>query len=217
MTFGALWARARTLFETGRFDEAAAHFERSIAVTERNRPPMTMLGIAGLARLWIAEGRFVDATIALDQARALMPVGKPGPLIDLMTACDVKLALAMRDLDRAENLLTKMSPSDRRDRLAAALALARDQPADALIALDRVCPFTLRQRLDTALLRARSSHALRRPEANALVDECITLAGEQGFVVALADELRDLATRLSSRHRALCRPIPTAGPTSSSS
>ena len=197
MVFGALWAGARVQYERGQFDEAERLYERSLAVSERTRPPHALVGGSALARLWIAEGRFVEAAAALEQARACLPAGSTSPLLDLVTACDAQLALASGNVARAEALALTIRRSDRRHRLRAATALAQGNAAAALAALEDVGPTTLRQRLDTAVLRTRALYALRHTDADAALAETVSLARPDCFVVALTDGMPELGTRLS--------------------
>ncbi len=205
MTFGALWARGRVLYERGRFDEAESAFERAITISERTRPPFALLGAGALARLWIAEGRYIEAAVALEHARSCLPAGSTSPLLDLVTACEAQLALATGDVDRADALARTLHPSGRRSHLEATIALARGNPTGALAALEAPRPATLRRRLDTSVLRARALHTLGGADADAALEESLALARPEGFVVALTDDMPDLGPRVSFHLRS--RPI----------
>jgi len=201
MTFGALIARGLVLYEWDRFLESEQVIEEAIRLSEGIRPPWVLLGRVALARLYIAERRFVEAVSALEYARAALPASTSSPLCDLVTACEVRLALTTDDTTRAEALVPTMRPSQRRERVEAAVALARGHADAALSRLESLRPATLRQRLDTAVLRTRALHALGHAEASVALGETISLARDEGFVIALVDGLPELGSRVSYHMR----------------
>ena len=64
-------------------------------------------------------------------------------------------------------------------------------------ALETLRPATLRETLDTAVLRTRALHALRSADAEAALGETISSARREGFVLALVDGMPELGPRVS--------------------
>ena len=106
--------------------------------------------------------------------------------------------LAVDDVDRAEKLAGSLSPSDRQLRLQASVLLTQHSPAQALTMLAATEPCTLRDSLDTAVLRTRAMHWLGSPEFDDTLASCVALARRERFLIAvLTDGLSELTPRLS--------------------
>jgi LuxR family maltose regulon positive regulatory protein len=197
MNASALIGRALVRHERGELDAAELDLERAARLAEPSRPPIALSARVALARVCLAGGRHLEAEEMLATARALLPRRSTSPLLDIVTACEARLALARGDLDRADSLIRSLPSSERRIRLTATMALARGRATDALAEIERATPVTKRQRFDTALLRARALHMLAHADADAALVATIALAREEGFVVALVDDLPELAPRVS--------------------
>ena len=201
MIASALRTRGRIAYERGDFETADAELERSIALSERVRPVQVSLGRLNLARVQMAEGRIFEAAASLEEARSVLRARSNNPVLDLITASEAQLALATGDVASAEELSRSLPSSERRLRLQAKVRLTQQRPGDALELLSASQPSTLRESLDTSVLRTRAEYALRHPAAGDSLASCVALARREGFVIALTEGLSELSGRLSYQLR----------------
>ena len=160
-----------------------------------------MLARVALARVLTVERRFSEAEASLALAQACITTLAPSPLRDVVVVAEAQLALAMGDADRAGHGRARLPLGDRRRRLEATIALAQNDPERALKVLADTDPTTVRQRVDTAVLRATALDAVGAPDADDALAECLALARPERFVTAIAEGMRDLGPRISFRFR----------------
>src|SRR4029077_1946480 len=115
---------------------AEAALERSVMLLEKPGPARSLISAAALARVWLSDGRFEDATAALSTARASLSPEVGSPLWALLDGLDARVALVEGDRARAKAITETLAPSLRRRRLEARLHLAADAPDAALAELD---------------------------------------------------------------------------------
>ncbi len=197
-----LRTRGRLCFERGDLRGAEAALERSMMLGEQCRPSLALISAAALARVWVSEGRLVDATEAAAAARAFLSPNIDSPLFGLLNTLDARIALLAGDRDRAEAITGALPPSMGRSRLEARLHLAAGQPEAALAVLQRCEPETPRERVDVVMLRTLCEDELASADADASLGAAVDAARSEGFTFAAAEELFPLSRRLGALLRA---------------
>ena len=191
-----LRTRGRLFFERGDLRAAESDLERSLTVAERRRPGQAFVSAVALARVWMSLGRLSDASEVTANARTYLPPDSESVLLGLLDAVDTRIALAGGDLGRAGDIIAGLERGPRRSRLEARLQLARGEPDRAAASLDQHQPATRRAEVDSLLLRARSAHDLRSPDAEAALSAALDAARPERFTFAVAEELYPLASRV---------------------
>jgi LuxR family maltose regulon positive regulatory protein len=193
-----LRTRGRLCFERGDLHGAEAALERSMMLGEKCRPSLALVSAATLARVWVSEGRLVDAVEAAAAARAFLSPDVASPLFTLLDGLDARIALLQGDAGRAKAITKAMPASLRRSRLEARRHLAEGEPDAALSALEAVVAETPREQVDLLMLRARCDLDRASSNADTSLAAAVDAARLHGFTFAIAEELLQWASRLGA-------------------
>ena len=193
----AIRTRGRVAFERGDLVTAERVLEQSLWVSEECRPAFALVSQLSLSRLWLADGRVGDALSGVERARAFLRPDSGSPLLGLCQALEGRIAIEIGDLHRATRCAQSLQSGSRASLLQVRIELARREPDRADDALARCTPATIRERLDVALLSARVAHLRKSDAADPLLAEAIAAAKIEGFVVAVTDDLVELRPRVA--------------------
>ena len=193
----AVRTQGRVAFERGDLITAERVLEQSLSMSEDLRPAFALVSQLSLSRVWLADGRVGEALSGVERARAFLRPDSTSPLLSLCHALEGRIAIEIRDLDRATRCAQHLQPGNRASLLQARIELARSEPDRADDALARCTPTTMRERLDLALLSARIAHLRKSDAADRLLTEALAVAKIEGFVVAVTDDLVELRPRVT--------------------
>ncbi len=182
-------------YERGETDQAQALLNRALAMVERNRPAYALLSAVALGRVWLSVGEVDSALDMAGRARTFLASSVDSVLLDLVGDLEGRAALTLGSPGEAEMRSRGMRPSRRRAVLEARIALARDAPADAaaILADPRFPPTTTRSRVHDRALRSRCALLLRDQHFPELIGEALEIAGQEGLMAALRDDLAPIA------------------------
>jgi LuxR family maltose regulon positive regulatory protein len=192
---------ARIAFEHGELARAEATVERALMISETTRPSYALLDLLVLARVQMADGRLLDAARAIERAGRAVAF-RTGPLAELRTAAEARLAVLLGDVERADALASSLSELLRRSLLQARIAVARGQHRAALACLAESPTTTKRQRLDVALTRVRCEAALGDNAFEEHLAAVLSLAHSEGYVQPLLEDLAESTAPVSCMLRA---------------
>jgi LuxR family maltose regulon positive regulatory protein len=169
--------------ERDALDEASAHLERVMRISEGGRrPQVEMLVHLQLARLASARGEGSEVAEALERARQVLPQAT-APVTARIDRVELDCALALGDLPRAETLARWLPASPRTDLLTARLRLAVEDPSGARAVLDAMSDRLATKWLRVAhgLLAAQALATEDRARALEILGEVLALAEPAGF------------------------------------
>jgi len=201
---GALRAQGRVAFERGDLAAAERLFGQSISISEDIRPAFALVSQLLLSRVWLTNGCVGDALEGIAHARAFLPPDSASPLLGLCDALEGRVALAIGDLGRAEGCARRLEPGHRASILQTRIGIARAKFDQAGEALARCVPVTMREHLDVAVLAARIACGRRSDDAGTLLAAAIEAAKAESFVVAVADDLAEVRSRVARLLRSRC-------------
>ncbi len=193
----AVRTKGRVAFERGDLIAAEWLLEQSLSMSEDVRPAFALVSQLSLSRVWLADGRRGGALSGVERARAFLRPDSTSPLLGLCDALEGRIAVEIGDLDRASRCAERLPPGSRASLLHARIELARGEFDRADDALAFCAPTTMRERIDAALLSTRVAHGRRSDATDLLLAEALSLAKTEGFVLALADDLVELRTRVA--------------------
>lgn len=149
-------ARGLVHYEQGRLADAELDLERSLEMVEEQHPSSAVQSQTALCRVWLASGQVEEALSGVVRARRLLSSAPASPLHDLVTSVEVRADLMLGNLERAEHVAGSVRDPERRQVLAARVALTADEPDRAWALLSEAAPpRTLRARVDRHVLSAR--------------------------------------------------------------
>ena len=193
----ALRAQGRVAFERGDVAAAKRLLEQSVSISEDMRPAFAIVSQLSLSRAWLTDGQVGDALDGVARARAFLPPDSASPLLGLCDALEGRVALAIGDLGRAEGCARRLEPGNRASILRTRIGIARAEFDQAREALARCVPVTMREHLDVTVLAARIACGRRSDDAGTLLAAAIEAAKVEGFVVAVADDLAEVRSRVA--------------------
>ena len=192
----AVRTRGRVAFERGDLLAAECELEQSLSISEDVRPSFALVSQLSLSRVWLADGRAGEALAGVERARAFLPADSTSPLLDLCHALEGRISIEIGDLDRATRCAQRLPSGIRVSLLQARIELAHGDADRADDALTRCTPTTIRERVAVALLSARVAHVRNSDALDPLIMEAIDIAKIEGFVVAVADELMPIGANV---------------------
>ena len=193
----AVRTQGRVAFERGDLVTAERVLEQSVSVSEDVRPAFALVSQLSLSRVWLADGRVGEALSGVERARAFLPPDSSSPLLDLCRSLEGRIAIEIDDLQRATNCVQSIQPGIRASLLETRIELARGDRNRAHDSLLRCTPTTMREHVDTAVLSARIADLRNSDSADPLLAEVLALGKIEGFVLAIADDLAELRSRVT--------------------
>ena len=194
----ALIARTGVLVERQRPDEAAESFDRMHLLLARHpdNPAHEVLTRLDDIRRGNRDGAYEDGFAIVDEARGMLG-GRSRPALErILDSVEARWRIESGELTRGADLVARLSDDwPGRVVLEARLALAREQPADAIRLLTAAPARTLRDRLTTTLLLGRAHAATDGRDAAPWFARAVDLAIDEGFVLTFLEE-----GRLAVRH-----------------
>jgi LuxR family transcriptional regulator, maltose regulon positive regulatory protein len=172
--------------ERCKFDDAERAFESALRIAEVARPPLALLALLGLARMWHGRGDPQQAAMMIERARQALPSDAHSPLQHRTNALDTEFAIREGDLGRAKQLVATLPESPRRTLIEARLHLAHGQPGAAADCAARLRPdpTTVRIELDRTLVDVMIA-ATQGIDTAPLLDQAVALARPEEYVHTL--------------------------------
>jgi LuxR family maltose regulon positive regulatory protein len=196
--FSALRTAALLALEHHDLIAAADLNERILATLVGGRPIFEYLAQLDRARIWAAGGNFEAALSSLAPARVALR-SADSILLARADELEARFRLALGDHHGARTVAGRL-PDDRRMIVAATVALASGQPADATALLSPAPTggLTIRVDLEVRLLQAAVAVAQQSSHAPRLVRETLAIADSHGFIQTLLDTSPQLVDHLIS-------------------
>lgn len=178
------------LADRGRLDEAEAELRGVLDACRPERIPMLLLAGIAWARLLRAGGDFDAALRALERARQLLPPGnESSPLRHRVNAVEVRVRLAMGDVEGAAAIVDTLPPTITTKVLRLLLDIAEGRLATAATGLrdPELIGATPGEGLDLALVRLRLAVEMEAPDVGSLADEVVALAEPDEALLVIAE------------------------------